>query len=129
MPASKQLFWALAVIMGLLVPALIASIRLIIRVDEDALRVRLVPIWATSIPLDRIERVEPVAYRPLLEYGGWGVRYGIRRGGWAWTIGGNRGVRLTLAEGRSILIGTETPEALAAAIEDARRRLGAAVAG
>jgi hypothetical protein len=46
-----------------------------------------------------------VAYQPLLEYGGWGIRLGRR--GWAYTISGNRGVQIALKDGKSFLLGSQ----------------------
>jgi len=70
--------------------------------------------------LDRRDIVSAVArtYRPILEYGGWGVRgLGKRR---AFNIAGNRGVQLSMSDGREWLIGSLQAEELAQAINDAR---------
>ena len=53
-------------------------------------------------------------YRPLIDYGGWGVRLGM--GGWAYTTGGNEGVKLRLRRGIPVLIGSERSRELEAAI-------------
>jgi hypothetical protein len=49
------------------------------------------------------------------QYGGRGIRRG--RHGWAYTVSGNRGVKLILAGGEQFLIGSQRPEELAAAIQ------------
>jgi hypothetical protein len=53
-------------------------------------------------------------YRPIRDYGGWGIRYG--RGGKAYNVSGNRGVMLELSDGQKLLIGSQRPEELANAI-------------
>lgn len=74
----------------------------------------LVPFYQRRIALTEIASVESVTYSPLPEYGGWGIR------GWgkdtALNARGNRGVRLILRDGRRILIGSQRPDELAAAL-------------
>ena len=65
-------------------------------------------------------RLEVVSYRPLADYGGWGIRSG-RDGERVLNARGNRGVRLDLADGSRLLIGSQRPEALALALERALR--------
>jgi hypothetical protein len=86
-------------------------------VDAAALTVTfgyLFPLYRRRIPLTEILRAEAVTYSPLGEYGGWGIR-GMGENT-ALNARGNRGVRLTLADGRRVLIGSQRPEALAAAL-------------
>jgi hypothetical protein len=80
-----------------------------------------VPLIRKRIPFADISALEPVEYRPILEFGGWGIRFG-RNGKRAWTIRGNRAVRLQLKDGRLFYVGSEKPERLA-------ERLRAAGAG
>jgi hypothetical protein len=61
-----------------------------------------------------------VQYRPIADHGGWGIRSG-RDGERALTARGNRGVRLVLADGTRLLIGSQRPEELAETIERACR--------
>lgn len=98
--------------------ALVANLLLMRTVvDEGALTVTfgyLFPLYRRRIPLTEILRAEAVTYSPLGEYGGWGIR-GMGENT-ALNARGNRGVRLTLADGRRVLIGSQRPEALAAAL-------------
>ena len=72
------------------------------------------PLYRRRIPLTKIESAEAVTYAPIAEYGGWGIR------GWgantALNARGNRGVRLTLRDGRRVLVGSQRPDALANAV-------------
>ncbi len=73
------------------------------------------PGWIRfRIPAGEIRSAEAVTYRPLAEFGGWGIRFGLG-GTRAYTARGNRGVRIE-ADGRKYLIGSQRPEELAAAL-------------
>ena len=68
------------------------------------------------MPIGTIRSIEVVTYRPIADYGFWGIRTG-RDGERALIARGNRGVRLELADGTRLLIGSQRPEALAAAMD------------
>lgn len=95
--------------------ALFAALRMETRVDADGILVRTLFVWTRRIRLDEVETAEAVRYRPLRDYGGWGVRIGPR--GKAYTMRGTEGVQLTLSGGRRVLIGSERAVALADAIK------------
>jgi hypothetical protein len=69
------------------------------------------------LPLNRLEACEAITYSPLKEYGGWGIRLGAH--GMAYNVSGNRGVRLRLKGGEQLLLGSQRPEELAAALDAA----------
>jgi hypothetical protein len=98
----------------LLVAGLDTEVRL------DGLYVRFRPFTRRRrIGWREIVRAEACRYRPLREYGGWGIRFGPR--GKAYNVHGDRGVRLELTDGRRLLIGSQRPDELAAAIAAAQR--------
>jgi len=122
-PPPVWLVLVLFAVFGLAFPALMIHVmRLEVEVREDALYVRFVPLRTRRIPYSSILRCEACAYRPIRDYGGWGIRWGGRRN-WAYTMRGDRGVRLTLDGGHRLLVGSQTPEDLARAIEEKRTRL------
>jgi hypothetical protein len=94
-------------------------LKLTVHVDAEAVRIRFFPLWKKTIRLADIASWEPRTYRPILEYGGWGIRYGLAKG-WAYNVSGNRGVQLELTNGQRILIGSQRAEKLAAAIGAAK---------
>jgi hypothetical protein len=94
------------------------SLRLTLRVDHRNLYVRYFPLLRRTIPLEDIARWEARTYRPILEYGGWGLRYSWK--GLAYNVSGNRGVQLVLADGKRVLLGSQRPDELAAAIHRAK---------
>ncbi|MEJ5260345.1 MAG: hypothetical protein WHS88_09170 [Anaerohalosphaeraceae bacterium] len=61
-----------------------------------------------QIAWEEIERLYARTYSPILEYGGWGIRFG--RAGTAYNIRGNQGIQLELKNGKRILIGTQQPQ-------------------
>jgi hypothetical protein len=49
-------------------------------VTPGAVTVRFGFLYRTSIPLSEVRQAEAIAYRPIAEYGGWGIRgFGKRR--------------------------------------------------
>ena len=108
---------------GFLLVALFHRLELTVTVFSDRVAIRFSPLFRKSIPLSDVRSCETRTYRPIREYGGWGIRRGRR--GWAYTVRGKRGVELTLADGRSLLLGSQRPEELAAAIRERAPALGA----
>lgn len=83
------------------------------------------PSWIRfRIRADAILGVEETTYRPLADFGGWGIRFALD-GTRAYTARGNRGVRVHTAQ-RDYLIGSQRPEALAAALRQIQGGLAAA---
>ena len=83
-------------------------------VGMDAVTVRFGPFYNTRIPFGEIVRAEAVVYRPLREYGGWGIRgLGRRR---ALSMRGNQGVLVTRTDGSTLLIGSQQPRQLLEAL-------------
>lgn len=94
---------------------LFCVMKLDVEVRPDVLRVRYVPLRTRRIRYADIRECHAVTYRPILDYGGWGIRWGGPRA-WAYNVSGNRGVLLDLADGSTLLIGSQRPEELAASI-------------
>ena len=116
-PAPDILVLILLVIFGIIFPVWFFVMRLEVQVTRTDLRFRLFPLhlqWR-EFPLATIVEAEAVTYRPIWEYGGWGIRIG--RKGWAYNVSGNRGVQVTLEDGKSFLLGSLQPEKLATAIQ------------
>jgi hypothetical protein len=79
-----------------------------------------IPTLRRSIALGEIRRVEVVRYRAIRDHGFWGVRT-TRDGERVLTARGDRAVRLHLADGSRVLIGTQRPEELAGVLERERQ--------
>tara|TARA_B100001750_G_scaffold203907_1_gene179983 strand:+ start:4611 stop:4832 length:222 start_codon:yes stop_codon:yes gene_type:complete len=66
------------------------------------------------LPFETIKKAAPVTYRPIRDYGGWGIRYGSK--GKAYNVSGNQGVLLEFTKSKPILIGSQKPQDLSTAI-------------
>jgi hypothetical protein len=83
-------------------------------VADDAVTVRFGPFYRMRIPFSEIAHAEAVSYRPVREYGGWGIRgLGRKR---ALNTRGNLGVLVTRDDGSTVLIGSQKPRELLAAL-------------
>jgi hypothetical protein len=96
------------------------TLKLEVEVDQTDIRIRFFPLSRRAIPLTSIQSCEARTYRPIREYGGWGIKYGFS--GMAYNVSGDRGVQLVLRNGRRILIGSQRADELAAVINDWRQR-------
>ena len=101
----------------LLVVLSIVTMRQVTRVEPGAVTVRFGFIYSTSIPTSEIRLAEAVKYRPLRDYGGWGVRGLARRR--LINTRGDLGVLLTRNDGSTLLIGSQKPRDLLRALAQA----------
>ncbi len=110
----------LSSLIPLILIALLFSLRLITRIRKDGIYVQFKPLqWKEKhIRTEDIKSFEVRKYKPLLEYGGWGYRTGLRKYGRAYNVSGNMGLQLYLSNGRKLLIGTQKPKEIQKAIEN-----------
>jgi hypothetical protein len=88
------------------------TVRLVTEVREAELVVALRGLWrGRHILLNDIQSAEAIRYDPLRDYGGYGIRTG--RFGKAYVANGQRGVRLKLADGTTLIVGSQKPDELA----------------
>ena len=114
-PASNTSLAIIAVTVGLFV-AWFIKLELVTEVRDDVLEIRFRGLFVRRvIPLAEIRHFQATAYRPIREYGGWGVRRGPA--GMAYNVSGKQGVELRLADGKSLLIGSQRPEELSLALQ------------
>jgi hypothetical protein len=108
------IFWLL---FGIGLPAFFYYAGLITEVRHDGIYFRYAPIHRSfrKIAFDELKRYEVRTYRPILEYGGWGIRYGPK--GKAYNVSGNRGLQLELKDGQRLLLGSQRPEEFLRAIQ------------
>jgi hypothetical protein len=111
-PTSDTGISILLVLFGILLPLFMYSLRLITEVRQDGLYVRFYPFHLSfrQYPYESINSYQVREYSPLKEYGGWGIRYGMK--GMAYNVSGNRGVQLEFKTGKRLLIGSQRPEEL-----------------
>ena len=90
------------------------KLKLITEVGPDGVHIRFFPLTRRKITFDSITSCKARTYRPIREYGGWGIRFS--RKGNAYNVSGNWGVQLEFRQGRPLLIGSQRAEELADAI-------------
>ena len=115
-PANGLVLIILALIFGIGLPLLMYTIGLDTHVRESGIFIRFWPFhrkWVV-FGFDSMQKAEAITYSPLRDYGGWGIRYG--RKGKAYNVSGNKGVLLTLRDGKNVLIGSKNHEVLCSAI-------------
>lgn len=111
---------ASVVSLGVLVELVFGGLR--VDLFTDSMRVSLGRVgWIKkTIRYDEIERLDPVTYKPLREFGGWGVRgFGDKQ---AWTARGNRALVLHRRDGSQLYVGHSQPERLAERVRGASGR-------
>lgn len=108
------IFW---VIFGIGLPALFFFGQLITEVRDDGIYICFFPFhWSfRRIAFTEMKQYKVQTYRPIIEYGGWGIRYG--RKGKAYNVSGNRGVQIELSNSKRLLIGSQRAEELWRAIQ------------
>jgi hypothetical protein len=95
-------------------------VRLVTTVSTGEMVISLRGLWrGRRISLAEIKSVNVVTYNPTRDYGGYGIR--TTRGGKAYIARGNEAVRLELASGAAVLLGSHRPKDLAAAIRSLTR--------
>ncbi|HSH20394.1 MAG TPA: hypothetical protein VLA03_08060 [Draconibacterium sp.] len=104
------------VIMGGII-LLLLKFRLIVEIKSSGLWFRNPPLsrkWK-CIRKEEIERFEIRKYKPVAEYGGWGIKGTSRNK--AYNRSGNLGLQLYLKNGHKVLFGTQRKQAIEYAME------------
>ncbi len=90
---------------------------LIVEIRSEGIWFRFPPMlnkWK-SIGKEEIESCHVRAYKPIWEYGGWGIKGGSRNN--AYNVDGNIGLQVYLKNGKKILFGTQKKQAIESAIK------------
>jgi hypothetical protein len=87
-------------------------------IDKEGIRAWFHPFQVKKkyFPWGEIKKVYIRKYKPLMEYGGWGYRIGVKSGK-AYNMSGNIGLQIELMNGKKFLIGTNNPEGLTEALK------------
>jgi hypothetical protein len=106
--------------LGIAVLFLVA--RLETRIDRKGVSFRFIPFHRTWREIDwkMISRAYVRYYKPLSEFGGYGIRLGLKSGK-AYNVSGNQGLQIELKNGKKLLIGTRRPEEMAKHIPEPNR--------
>ncbi len=107
----------IVIAMNLALLLFVASLKLQVEVTTQGLFIRFLPLQRKTRQIDfsDVTGVNSVVYRPAMEYGGWGIRYG--RNGQAYNARGNLGVRIDYSNGYHLLVGSCHPDELKEALD------------
>ncbi|XZF14796.1 hypothetical protein ACTHGU_01550 [Chitinophagaceae bacterium MMS25-I14] len=107
----------LLIIIPLLVMFLLFMMRLETEITEEGISFFYFPLIKKKlIPWSQIETVFVRKYHPVMEYGGWGIRYSTAKRGRALNTSGNIGIQIVFKDKKRLLLGTQKPEEAAAVI-------------
>jgi len=86
---------------------------LVVEVSDDELTVTFGRLrWPTKrIAFDDVTAMEAVIYRPIREFGGWGIRF-AGGGKSAWTTRGSKALKVETKDGKVVYVGSDKPERL-----------------
>lgn len=119
-PAPDLIVWIILALFGVGLPWLFLVLKLVTRLEADRLVIRFRPLITRTVSLADITSCEAVTYRPLRDFGGWGLRFSPKHGR-AYNASGDKGVQLVLADGKKVLIGSQKAHPLADAINKNRQ--------
>jgi len=115
-----QLLPTAAIVAILIIPTALTFLfwisKLETQVRSDGLYIRFFPFHINfkKFAFEDISEYYAREYRPLLEYGGWGIRYGFS--GKAYNISGKEGLQIIFKNGKKLLIGSQKSQELVTAI-------------
>ncbi|HNX80485.1 MAG TPA: hypothetical protein PKJ24_11385 [Prolixibacteraceae bacterium] len=116
-PASNASLLVIAILVTLLMVGILVLFNfstLYLEVRENGVYFRFPPFFRRwkVIRREEIGSYTVGKYNPIGEYGGYGVRTSYGRHGKAYNVSGNLGMRLTLRNGKVVMIGTQRKQAL-----------------
>ena len=119
--SDKGLLLTFILVMAVLVASayMLFGSKLVVQVTHQSIFIAFWPYFTKpKIYLGKdIDRFEIRKYKPIKEYGGWGVKQGKKSIGKAFNVSGNIGLQLYLKNGRKVLIGTQRGNAILRAMK------------
>jgi len=106
-PAPDWMVYLIWILFGIGFPLVFFSTKLITEIRQDGIYLKFYPFHRKFkfFSFDEIDSFKEREYRPIREYGGWGIRYGF--GGMAYNVYGNKGIQLVMKNKKKILIGSQ----------------------
>ena len=114
-PVAPDLIFVLFSLVPFFVIILFWVMRLDTEISAKKIYIHFFPFLRREIPWEEVESAHIRRYNPIGEYGGWGIRLGLRST--AYCISGNTGLFLDMKSGRDLLIGTRKAEELKKVLE------------
>jgi hypothetical protein len=118
--SDQELIWSsiLSIVVMSAVFLFILNRKLITEIWTDGIRYKFAPFVRKMkhISISEIASVEVEKYKPIIEFGGWGVRKRFLSRKTAYNISGNMGMRVIMKNGRQIMFGTRKPDEMKHAV-------------
>ncbi|CAM2902852.1 DUF6141 domain-containing protein [Paenibacillus sediminis] len=109
-PASDTVLIILWIIFGILLPSLFYFIKYRIRLNNEQLVLELIPFYKNKIRIADIQTINLITVRPLIDFGGWGLRFNGKKTGLI--IEGKVGIEVKLKSNEIIVIASKRSEQL-----------------
>ncbi len=126
-PAPNWMIILIWLSFGIGLPLFFNVLNLTLDVTNSQITIRYYPLTTRVIFFTNIAEIEKRTYKPIGEFGGWGIRGLSSSRTIAYNVKGKQGVELTLTDGRKVLLGTQQPEelsqALAAGLKGTQRNI------
>ena len=123
---DQELLWSSILTMVVMsgVFLFILNRKLVTEIWTDGIRYKFAPFVRKMkhIPISEIASVEVEKYKPLIEFGGWGVRKRFLSRKTAYNISGNIGIRVIKKNGSQIMLGTRKPDEMKRAVAKMMQR-------
>jgi hypothetical protein len=89
-----------------------------IEVNDQYLTVRMgiFRLRILRLELKNIQSAETITFRPIRDFGGWGIRMG--NNGWAYFMSGTEGVLINMTNRQKYMIGSDIPDRLVKVIQN-----------
>jgi hypothetical protein len=110
-PSEELIGLGIAFVVTVGVGLLFYHMKLITQINNAKIHIRFTPFVNKTIHWTEVNRAFITTYKPIMEYGGWGIRR--RTGKTAYSVSGKQGLQLVLKNGKMILIGTQKSDEIA----------------
>jgi len=109
-PAPDWITILIWLVFGIGFPVLFYSLRLITEVRQEGIYLKFSPFHRKFqiYSYNEIESYAVRAYKPIREFGGWGIRYGLS--GKAYNVYGKKGIQIIFRNKKKLLIGSQKAE-------------------
>jgi hypothetical protein len=96
------------------------------RIDASGIYYRFYPVHIHEHKIDwsNVDSAYVCTYRPVAEYGGWGIRRGCN--GRAYNAAGDQGLQIVFKNGKRLLLGTQKPQEIKEALSSLTKEGAAA---
>lgn len=102
----------IVLLLGVMFFGLLKCIRLVVKIDQATVKYKFFPVHIAfkTIVIDHTLRLEVVAYDPISEFGGWGIR--INKHAKCYSTSGYFALKITMTGRKDTYIGTNEPDEL-----------------